>query len=53
MYIVSSQVSRHPVEAVCNKETLASDVGQQLVPQEERYSLTIRRVLKSRTLIKR
>ena len=51
--IVSLQDLKHPVEAVCNRETLASDVGHELVPQEERYSLTIRKVLKSRALIKR
>ena len=51
--IMSLQDLKHPVEAVCNRETLASDVGHELVPREERYSLTIRRVLKSRALIKR
>ena len=51
--IMSLQDSNHPVEAVCNRETLESDVGHELVPREERYSLTIRRVLKSRALIKR
>ena len=50
------QVAQHPLEVVCNRASTA--VGEQessrevLVQEQERFSLTVRRVLKVRRLLK-
>lgn len=50
------QVAQHPLESVCNRASIA--VGDQdssrevLVQEQERFSLTVRRVLRVRRLLK-
>ena len=46
------QVTRHSLEEVCNKALLGENVDLHLVPEEERFSLTVRRVLKVRSLLR-
>ncbi len=52
------QVAQHPLEAVCNRAAVAvgdqleGSSGDVLVQGQERFSLTVRRVLKVRRLMK-
>ncbi|CAL5225806.1 g8583 [Coccomyxa viridis] len=42
----------HPLHGVCNRAFLDRDAGQELMPEGERFSLTVRRVLKVRSLLR-
>lgn len=46
------QVAMHPLEAVCNRAFLDDGMGEALVQEGERFSLTVRRVLKVRSLLR-
>ena len=46
------QAAVHPLDRVCNRAFLDKDVEQVLMPEGERFSLTVRRVLKVRSLLR-
>ena len=51
-HLSSMQAAAHPAGAVCNREALDVSTGQALVSEGERLSLTVRRVLKVRRLLR-